>query len=177
MADDAMLEHYGSGYERDRLRGGTSRIEFARTKELLGRFLPPAPARILDVGGGPGAYARWLAGQGYSVHLVDAVPLHVAEAAAAGREENGSLSAELGDARSLTHEDSSFEFVLMLGPLYHLTERQDRIRALEEARRVVQPGGIIAAAAISKFASLLDGLISGWLGDPNFDAIVDRALA
>jgi len=85
MDDGAIREHYGTGYERERLGGGSSRIEFARTKELLRRFLPPAPATILDVGGGPGIYAVWLADEGYQVHLVDALPLHVEEAAAAAR--------------------------------------------------------------------------------------------
>jgi len=65
----------------------------------------------------------------------------------------------------------------MLGPLYHLTDRTDRIRALEEGRRVLRPGGVLAAAAISRFVSLLDGLVNGWLGDSSFDAIVERDLA
>lgn len=83
MDDEPILGHYGTGYEQDRLNQGTSRIEFARTKELLQRFLPPPPADVLDVGGGPGTYASWLAGLGYRVHLVDVVPLHVEQAARA----------------------------------------------------------------------------------------------
>jgi SAM-dependent methyltransferase len=177
MDDGTIREHYGTGYERERLTGGSSRIEFVRTKELLGRFLPPAPATILDVGGGPGAYAAWLADEGYQVHLVDAVPLHVEQAAATSRARDSSFTVALGDARSLAQDDSSCDAVLMLGPLYHLTERDERVRALAETKRVVRPDGMVAAAAISRFASLLDGLVSGWLGDPDFDAIVERDLA
>jgi SAM-dependent methyltransferase len=177
MDDGPMREHYGTGYERERLTGGSSRIEFARTKELLQRFLPSAPATVLDVGGGPGVYAAWLADEGYTVHLVDALPLHVEQAAAAARGCDPSFTIELGDARSLTQDDSSCDAVLMLGPLYHLTERSERVRALGEARRVLRPGGMVVAAAISRFASLLDGLVSGWLGDPEFDPIVERDLA
>lgn len=176
VMDEEIRGHYDAGYERERLAGGSSRIEFARTKELLGRFLPSAPASVLDVGGGPGAYAAWLADQGYRVHLVDASSLHVEQAAAAAGV-GPSFTVELGDARALTQEDSSWDAVLMLGPLYHLTEREQRVRALEEASRVVRPGGVVAGAAISRFASLLDGLDSGWLGDPAFDAIVGRDLA
>jgi SAM-dependent methyltransferase len=176
--DDAALhEHYGTGYERDRLAAGSSRIEFTRTKELLRRFLPPPPADVLDIGGGPGAYASWLAGESYRVHLVDVLPLHIEQASAAAREPGHAFTVELGDARHLAHADSSFDAVLMLGPLYHLTAREERIRALAEAKRVLRPDGILAAAAISRFASLLDGLESGWLGDPEFDAIVERDLA
>ena len=170
--NDEITVHYAQGVELERLTGQTSSIEFARTKELLERFLPESPASVLDVGGGPGAYAAWLAERGYSVHLVDAVPLHVEEA-----RRRGGFTAELGDARHLAHDDSSFDVVLLLGPLYHLTERADRLLALAEARRVVRPGGFVAVAAISRFASLLDGLVHGYLRDPAFRAIVERDLA
>lgn len=177
MSDETFPEHYGTGYERERLAEGSSRIEFARTKELLRRFLPSAPATILDVGGGPGVYAAWLSDEGYQVHLVDVVPLHVEQATATAQGRDPSFTVELGDARSLVQDDSSYDAVLMLGPLYHITEREERVRALAEAKRVVRPDGLVAAAAISRFASLLDGLLNGWLGDPAFDAIVERDLS
>jgi SAM-dependent methyltransferase len=142
-----------TGVELDRLERGFWRIEFARTKELLLRHLPPAPARVLDVGGGPGVYAAWLADAGYEVKLVDGTPLHVEQARerAAGR-----FVAAEGDARALAEPDDSCDVVLLLGPLYHLVERGDRMRALAEAARVLRVGGLLAAAAISRFAPLLD---------------------
>jgi SAM-dependent methyltransferase len=170
--EDRVLEHYGGGIERDRFAAGYSRIEFARTKELLDRFLPAVPASVLDVGGGPGAYAAWLAERGYRVHLVDPVPLHVEQAT-----ERGGFTAALGDARRLDEDDETFDAALLMGPLYHLTERVARVRALAEARRVVRPGGIVAAAAISRFASVLDGLAHDRLREPAFREIVERDLA
>ena len=170
--DPEIAAHYAEGVELERMSGPTSRIEFARTQELLERFLPRRPAAVLDVGGGPGAYAGWLAERGYRVALVDPVPLHVEEAT-----RRGGFTATLGDARHLEHDDASFDAVLLLGPLYHLTERADRLRALTEAGRVLRPGGPVAVAAISRFASLLDGLVSGYLADPAFRAIVERDLA
>jgi 2-polyprenyl-3-methyl-5-hydroxy-6-metoxy-1,4-benzoquinol methylase len=167
-----ILSHYGEGVEQPRLLGGTSRLEFTRTQLILQRFLPRPPAQILDVGGGPGAYAHWLTNQGYTVHLVDAVPLHVEQARAAA---NG-YTVELGDARSLHESDASADAVLLLGPLYHLTERADRLRALVEAGRVLRPGGHIFVATISRFASLLDGLREYRLEDPAFMQIVERDL-
>src|SRR2546425_12565750 len=77
MDQEAILKHYGTGYERKRLEEGASRIEFVRTKELLRRFLPPPPASVLDVGGGPGAYAARLSHLGYRGHLIYARQLHV----------------------------------------------------------------------------------------------------
>jgi hypothetical protein len=63
--------------------------------------------------------------------------------------------------------------VLLLGPLYHLRERAERLQALAEARRVCRRGGVIIAAAISRFASTLDGLRGGYLEDPAFAAVAD----
>jgi SAM-dependent methyltransferase len=124
-------------------------------------------------------YACWLAGLGYEVHLVDPVPLHLsqAEEASRARPDRPVASFALGDARALARPDGSTDVVLLFGPLYHLTDRDDRLAALREARRVLRPGGILVAAAISRFASALDGLRSGYLDEPAFAEIVERDLA
>jgi ubiquinone/menaquinone biosynthesis C-methylase UbiE len=147
-----------------------------RTRELLARHLPPADTTILDVGGGAGVYALPLAKEGYSVYLVDPVPLHIEQAttASVAQPEAPLVGVEVGDARSLSQGDESVDAVLLLGPLYHLVSRDDRIRALREAWRVLRPGGVVVAAAISRFASTIDGLFRGYLSDPEFEAIVER---
>jgi ubiquinone/menaquinone biosynthesis C-methylase UbiE len=137
--------------EADRLVStADGRLEMVRTQELLRRHLPSPPARVLDVGGGPGTHARWLVEDGYAVHLVDPIPRHVEQARATG------ASVELGDARNLAADSESYDVVLMLGPLYHLPERADRDRALAEARRVLKPGGLLAVAGINRYASLFE---------------------
>jgi SAM-dependent methyltransferase len=176
--EEAFAAHYELGTEHGRLfSAGRPRLELARTLELLDRFLPAPPADVLDVGGGPGVYASILARKGYRVELIDVVPLHVEQAqATARRQPDSPFGARLGDARTLDGEDDSFDAVLLLGPLYHLTERSDRLQALGDARRVLRPGGLVIAAAISRFASLLDGLRQGLLADPTFAATVQRDL-
>jgi SAM-dependent methyltransferase len=177
--DPAIESHYGTGYERSRLfPGGKPALEYVRSAELLERLLPAPPARLLDVGGGPGTYAAPLAGRGYRVHLVDLMPLHVEQARqAAAADPAAAFTAAVGDARELSQPDESQDAVLLFGPLYHLTEAAHRAQALAEARRVLRPGGRLLAMAISRFASLLDGLHAGWLDDPDFRPIVDRDLA
>ena len=172
--DPEIRAHYELGVELDRLERGGSRVEFLRTKELLSRHLPAAPALVLDIGGGPGAYATWLADAGYDVRLVDAVPLHVRQARERAAER---FTAVEGDARELDDRDETYDAVLLLGPLYHLTEYDERLQALREARRVLKGGGMLAAAAISRFASLLDGLLTGHLRDGVGREMVERDLA
>jgi ubiquinone/menaquinone biosynthesis C-methylase UbiE len=172
-----ILGYYAKGLEQDRLFQGRCQLERVRTQELLARHLPPPPAIVLDVGGGPGAYAHWLANQGYEVHLVDPVMLHVEQAASDCEPGNRPLaSARVGDARRLDDPTMSVDAVLLMGPLYHLTERADRLQALREARRVVRPGGWLFAVGISRFTSLLDGISSGYLDDPTFARIVEQDL-
>jgi len=173
-----MVSYYGNAEEASRLGTGWFQLEQARTRELILRHLPPAPATIVDAGGGAGVYACWLATLGYQVHLLDPVPKHIdqAQAAAGLQPEYPLASAEVGDARSLPHPDSSVDAVLLLGPLYHLVEKEQRLACLREARRVLRPGGVVWGAGISHFASLLDSLAHGFFDDPDFSSIVERDL-
>ncbi|MEV0407594.1 class I SAM-dependent methyltransferase [Actinoallomurus sp. NPDC050550] len=148
-----IVDFYASAYDESaRLSStGQGELEFIRTQELLRRHLPVPPASVLDVGGGPGTHARWLVADGYDVRLVDPVERHLRQARAAC-----DCTTELGDARALRAEDGSYDVVLLLGPLYHLVRRADRVQALREARRVLRPGALVAAAAISRHAALID---------------------
>jgi SAM-dependent methyltransferase len=167
-----ILDYYRRGGEVTRLSAGTGRLEFLRTWDVLTRVLPPAKATVLDVGGATGVYAGPLAEAGYAVRLVDPVPEHVATAA-----ELPGVSATLGDARSLPLPDASVDAVLMLGPLYHLPERDDRLAAWREAARVARPGAPVVAATINRFAALLDGFAKGLYADPRYRPVVERGLA
>ena len=175
--DPAIVDFYGRTPEEDRLEQGAFILEEVRTRELIERHVPGSPATVLDVGGAAGAYALWLAEAGYTVHLIDAVPRLVEEA---GRRSSTSstplASSRVGDARALDFPDGSADIVLLLGPLYHLPEPADRSRALREARRVLRPGGCLFAAAISRWASALDGLSRDLFRDPRFAAIVEQDL-
>lgn len=176
---DEVLAFYALGLEPGRLELDYFPLERARTQELIRRHIPPPPAVVLDVGGGAGAYSFWLADLGYEVHLVDPVPLHVerARTVSARRAQGRLASVEVGDARALSFGDRRADAVLLLGPLYHLTEAADRSSALREALRVLRPGGLLVAAAISRFASLVDGLRGPLFDDPVFASIVERDLA
>lgn len=175
--DSAIVDYYDRTPEETRLEQGAFRLEQERTRELLQRFLPPPPATVVDVGGAAGAYALWLSEIGYAVHLLDRTPRLVAEAR---RRSAGArrplVSCRVGDARALDLSSRAADVVLLLGPLYHLTDAADRVKALGEAARILRPGGRLFAAAISRQASVLDGLARELLTDARFTGIVEQDL-
>lgn len=166
---DSVRTYYDRFPEEHRLASGVAQIEAARTKQVLGRFLPDPPAVVVDVGGGAGGYAFWLANRGYDVHLVDSSPRLVALAAERNDRAGGPLaSVAEGDARSLDFPDHYVDVVLLFGPLYHLMESIERAQAIAEATRVLKHGGALFAACITRWASLFDGLVNGRLPDAAF---------
>ena len=181
MADESLREivdFYTGTTEELRLRSGSSQLEFERTKELLHRFMPVPPARVVDVGGASGPYAFWLASLGYDVHLIDVTPRLVDVALQQNAEAPHRLaSIAVGDARRLSFDERSVDAVLMFGPLYHLTEASDRLKALAEAQRVLRPKGALFAAGISRYAGTLDGIALHPTLDEHIVAIRHRAVA
>ncbi len=173
-----IVAYYNEFEEQTRLSSAWGHIEFVRTQRILRRYLKPPPAVVLDIGGAAGRYACWLARESYTVHLVDPVPRHIqqAQAASAAQPQTPIASCNLGDARQLNFADAYADAVLFLGPLYHLIEAQDRHQALTEAYRVLKTGGHLFAAGISRFASTIDGLTSGYCLDPAFQRIMHQDL-
>ncbi len=175
--DPIIADYYERAPEETRLAQGPFQLENLRTRELIQRFAPSPPATVVDIGGAAGAYALWLAEAGYTVHLLDPVPRLVEEARRRSANAVRPLaSCRIGDARSLDLAPDTADVVLLLGPLYHLTEAGERASALREATRILKPGGRLFAAAISRFASALDGLARDLLQDPRFERIVEHDL-
>jgi SAM-dependent methyltransferase len=162
--------YYERGGELTRLEVGNGRLEFLRTQDVLRRVLPPGP--VLDVGGATGVHARWLAAEGRPVRLVDPLASHVAHATTIP-----GVDAVQGDARRLDEPDDTYAATLLMGPLYHLTEREDRVTALREAVRVTAPGGVVVAATIARHAGMWDALMRERYLQPAVRSMVDTELA
>jgi ubiquinone/menaquinone biosynthesis C-methylase UbiE len=175
---DRLNSYYEGFDEEHRLLKGIGQLELARTQEIILRYLAPPPSIIYDVGGAAGIYSAWLASLEYEVHLIDPVLTHVEKAARVSKQQPDVpiQSCRVGDARHLDFQDESADFVLFLGPMYHLNEKNDRLLAMKEALRVLKEGGILFVAGISRFASVIDGLISNFLDDPQFVKIAKQDL-
>jgi ubiquinone/menaquinone biosynthesis C-methylase UbiE len=170
MSDEIISHYTGSFDESSRLADGFGQLERARTEELLARYLPSAPAVVLDVGGAGGVYSFFAAGLGHEVHLVDLVPRHIEQA----RDRSGQpgvaqlASMSVGDARTLKFADESADVVIIHGPLYHLVSTEDRRQALAEAWRVLRPGGTLLAFAINRYAGAIYGITKGLIYDDDY---------
>ncbi len=153
---DEITHIYDSDPQREWERMDRHRTEFAVTLRAMDEHLPPAPARILDCGGGPGRYAIELAQRGYDVTLFDLstgnLEFAKQKAAESGIESIGYAHGTATDlSRFATH---SFDAVLLMGPLYHLLDANERHKAIDEAYRVLKPGGVLFAAFITRYAPL-----------------------
>lgn len=156
---------YTETSEEDRLMLGLGPLEFERNKDLIQRYLPSSKGTVIDVGGGPGIYAEWLAGFGHIVHLVDPVPKHIKQATKRADKLKKTYQSHLGEARKLDFQDGFADIVILHGPLYHLQQRDERIDAITEAKRVLKPNGIVLGFAINYTASTIVGLLNGLVHD------------
>ncbi|HEY0676920.1 MAG TPA: class I SAM-dependent methyltransferase [Chitinophagaceae bacterium] len=171
-------QHYNTIDEHERLNRFTGQLEGERTRIIISKHLPAEPATILDAGGGTGVYSFWLASLGHKVSLLDFTAKHISKAKARQEQSSHKLQGiAQGDARDLgSYETGTFDIVLFFGPLYHLVEKKDRNKALNEAFRVLKKGGKLIAAGIQKYASLYDGIHRGLIDDPYFVEILKQDL-
>lgn len=155
--DNGVLAYYEAGREYNRLRKDCGLIEFARTKEILLENLPKPPAVIYDIGGAYGEYSWWLASLGYEVHLFDLSETNIRLSEKLSAEYPGCslVSREVCDARKVPRDDKSADAVLLMGPLYHITDHSGRIDAIKESRRLLKDNGMLFSAALTPFSVLL----------------------
>ncbi len=158
MERNKIKNFYAHEIEANRLEQEIFKLEGIRTKEIIERYLQKSSLEILDVGGGAGYYSFWLQEKGHHVTLIDLSPKNI-ELVRKHSETTGRVlkKFETGDAVNLNFSNEQFDIVLLLGPLYHLTDRIERVLALSEAKRVLKTGGILLSAVISRYASLIDG--------------------
>lgn len=157
-------QHYDNDPQHEWAREARHRTEFAITRRALADYLPPAPATIADLGGGPGQYAIPLAQQGYAVTLVDLSQGNLAlaqeKAAEAGVELAAVVHANVLSLPALPEE--TYDVILLLGPLYHLLERAERETAVAIAYKLLKPDGLIFAAFVTRYAAFRDMVSGGY---------------
>src|SRR5687767_1229323 len=146
MHRDQIKKFYAGEMEKDRLDLDLFKLEGIRTKEIISRFLTRQNLNILDIGGAAGFYSFWLQGLGHKVSLVDLSPENIELAKKYSRHHGIDLAhCTVGDATRLSFPNDQFDLVLLMGPLYHLIEKEERIKAISDAKRVLKPNGVLLA--------------------------------
>lgn len=177
MERDRIKNFYAHDIEEFRLESEPFKLEGIRTKEIIERYLHKSNLEILDVGGGAGYYAFWLSQKKHQVTLIDLTPRNI-ELVKKHSESSGVAlkKFETGDAVNLPFQNEQFDIALLLGPLYHLPDRKERVKALSEARRVLKPGGVLISAVISRYASVFDGFQRDLVFDDQFFGLLKNDL-
>ena len=158
---EVVKNHYNTYVEREwhRLE---SRPEFLLTCRMLNRYIKPGD-KVLDIGGGPGRYSIHLAEKGCDVTLLDLSPECVKFAQEKAMEKKLCLRAIEGDAREANKLiNEKFDHVLLMGPLYHLLQETDRVKAVTASVNLLKPGGVL----FTSFIITMAGLIYAMKDDP-----------
>lgn len=161
LISSAIEGFYNKVSEETRLDKGMGIFEFERIKSLIEKYISSSPSKIIDIGGGTGKYSEWLAKKGHEVYLVEPVPKHIRIAMDRANKLKNKYSVHLGEARNLDFPDNFADLIILHGPLYHLQKKNDREKAIREAKRVVKKDGIILGFSINFSASTLVGLLQG----------------
>jgi S-adenosylmethionine-dependent methyltransferase len=164
-----IAAYYNSDPEREHFRLERHQLEFDLTWRYLMEYLP-AQASILEIGAATGRYTLELAMLGYSITAVDMSEtlLDQCRQSIIERGVEKQVKFMFADARNLNEvKEAGFNAVLLMGPLYHLVEEGDRVKALKEAYGRLRQGGLLFSSFISRYGVLSDLLkdVPGWIED------------
>ena len=139
-----LEKYYNKFNEEKRLTSRHGQVEFITSMKYIHKYLPvDKSAKILDVGAGTGRYSVQLAEEGYDVTAVELVKYNLGIL----KKKNSAVKAYQGNAMKLSRfQDKEFDLILIFGPMYHLYSKEDKVKALTEAKRVLKDEGVILVA-------------------------------
>jgi len=156
-----IIDYYSNYDEEGRLESRRGSVEFLTTMRYIEKYLRPGD-KILEVGAATGRYSHTLARKGYSVDAVELVEYHI-EIFRQNTQAGENITITQGNAMDLSaFADNTYDMTLVLGPMYHLYNQEDKRKAISEAIRVTkQQGIVIVAYVISDSCILFEGFING----------------
>ncbi|WOW19758.1 class I SAM-dependent methyltransferase [Clostridioides difficile] len=150
-----LIDFYNTYDEDSRLALKHGMVEFLTTMHYIDKYIKSGDC-VLEIGAATGRYSHTLARQGYNVDAVELVE-HNIEVFYKNTQSNENISITQGNAMDLSvFPDNKYDITLLLGPLYHLYNKEDKQQALHEAIRVTKPGGVVFAAYVISDGCLID---------------------
>ncbi len=171
--ESAITGFYNNYDEDNRLLSRHGHVEYMTTMHYIHRYLKPE-MRILEIGAATGRYSHALAREGYTVDAVELVEKNIREFQA-NTQPGEQVSIRQGDARDLSaFSENTYDITLLLGPMYHLFTREDKLAALSEAIRVTKPGGVVFVAYCGNESTILQfAILRGMYADPRYQSLID----
>ena len=157
MNEDNLITYYNKFNEDKRLNTRHGKVEFITSMKYILKYLKNIEnPKIIDIGAGTGKYSIYLAEQGYDVTAVELIKHNLRII-----EKNKKVKSYLGNAIDLSKfKDESFDLVILFGPMYHLISFEDKIKALEEAKRITKKNGyIFVQYCMNDYAVIMHGFI------------------
>lgn len=158
MNEKELVEYYNKHNEDKRLKTKHANIEFITAMKYIHEYIKEGYS-ILDVGAGTGAYSIPLRDEGYDVTAVELVKQNLKYI------EKANINCYQGTATNLSKfKDNSYDIVLLFGPMYHLLTMDEKVKALEEAKRVSKKY-IFISYCMNEFALIYHGFMEGYIKD------------
>lgn len=166
-----LEEYYGKFCEDKRLTRKHGQVEYRTSMKYIHEYLKPGD-KILDIGAGTGRYSVALANEGYEVDAIELVKYNLGMLKA----KKSTVKAYQGTALDLSrYQDETFDITLLFGPMYHLFNREDKIKALLEAKRVTKTNGIILVAYVmNDYSILVHGFRDGYIKESILNKKIDK---
>ena len=169
MNERELIEYYNKFNEEKRLNTMHGKVEFLTAIKYIEKYLNKND-KIIDIGAGTGKYSKYFLDLGYDVTAVELVKHNLRQI------EDKGIKAILGNAVDLSKiEDESFDITILFGPMYHLISMGEKIKALQEAKRITKKGGyIFISYCMNEYALITHGFIEGNIKESIKSNLVDE---
>ena len=169
---NTIEKYYNKFNEDKRLNTKHGIVEFTISMEHIIKHIKNNPSKIIDIGAGTGKYAIALSNEGHDVTAIDLVKKNISVL----KQKSKNVKAYQCNALNLSKfGDKTFDIVILFGPLYHLFDEHEKLKALLEAKRILKDDGVMFVAYIlSDYAFIRHAIMDNFLRQNINEGKIDK---